>query len=284
MITKHAELLKRLPHFLYKPLAQAYIDRDFPRHLFIETTSNCNLACAYCPREKITNNMDYGVFQKVVDEATGYGARSFSLHLFGEPLLYPKIFEAIRYIKSKNIRHTVLLTTNGTRIDSLINELLRSPIDRCIWSWRPEAKWSDETEQKLKRWKPFTIRMIREVTPKKIREKYKSWRNVEVRSLHTYGGQVDTSRWNAPPAPKRYPCYHLWLSPAVAWNGNILLCCADPKQKEVIGRFPRMSVHQAWTSPKIKMVRNAHLEGKYEGICKNCDTWKAYPDLGLKKS
>jgi len=110
----YAQMAKKLPSIFYKLAAQAWIDEEYPRHLFIETTPTCNLSCSYCPRPKIKGEMGFDIFKAIIDEATRYGARSFSLHLFGEPLLYSKWFEAIRYIKSANRKHTVLFTTNGT--------------------------------------------------------------------------------------------------------------------------------------------------------------------------
>ena len=87
--------------------------------------------------------MDFGLFRSIIDEATHYGPRSFSLHLFGEPLLYPRIWDSIDYIKKKNKHHTVLLTSNGTLFERYITELTSSRVDKVIWSWRPEAKFSE---------------------------------------------------------------------------------------------------------------------------------------------
>ena len=121
-VTLHSPWLKRLPPWLYKVGAQRWIDRTYPRHLFLETTAACNLACPYCPREDRQNHMEFGLFQALIDEATTYGRRSFSLHLFGEPLLYPRWREAVAYIKRCHPQHTVLLTTNGTALNlSLIH-------------------------------------------------------------------------------------------------------------------------------------------------------------------
>ena len=81
MVTPYAQIAKRLPSPIFKLGAQAFIKKDYPRHLFIETTANCNLSCSYCPRERESSDMDFGLFRKIVDEASGYGSRSFSLHL-----------------------------------------------------------------------------------------------------------------------------------------------------------------------------------------------------------
>lgn len=279
MLTNHAELLKKLPSWLYKLGSQAYIDYEYPRHLFIETTASCNLSCSYCPREKTNKHMEFRLFTSLIDEASLYGSRSFSLHLFGEPLLYPKWHEAIRYIKDKNPKHTVLFTTNGTLLDKLVDRVIEANPDKILWTWRKEAKFSEETKEKLRKWGKFCVRIIKEITPKEALDEWKDWSQIEYRNLHNYGGAIDISQWNAPPVETRWPCYHLWLAPAVAWNGNILLCCADPHQKEVIGQFGKDTVSKVWQGERIKAVREAHLRGDYTGICAKCDVWKGTPDI-----
>lgn len=293
MITKYASLIKKhAPSWLYKLGAQAWIDYTFPRHLFIETTASCNLSCSYCPREKINKHMDWWTFTNIIDEASKYGTRSFSLHLFGEPLLYPKIFDAIRYIKTANRIHTVLLTTNGTLIErnGNLDKLISSGVDQVLWSWRPEAKFSEETKERLRQWGKFRVRFINEVVPDSEREAWQDWPNKEERPLHNYGGNVDLNQFQSKEIHQqeksgdliRWPCYHLWLAPAVAWNGNFLLCCADPHQQEILGNVKEIPIASLWQSQKLRDIREGQLAGQYGGICKGCDVWKSYPDIWFK--
>ena len=88
-VTSNAQWLKKLPGWMYKLGAQSWIDKEYPRHLFIETTATCNLTCSFCPRPRLRADMPWETFCAIVDEASEFGPRSFSLHLFGEPLLYP---------------------------------------------------------------------------------------------------------------------------------------------------------------------------------------------------
>ena len=292
MNTTHAQLAKRLPSWIWKLGSQSYIKKDFPRHIFIETTATCNLTCGYCPRLKIRQDMDFELFRQIVDEATGFGPRSFSLHLFGEPLLYPRIFEAVRYIKHRNKRHTILLTTNGTKINDCIDDFVSCGIDQAFWTWRPEARFRESTVLRLKQWGKFRVRFIKEITPKEALEEWKDWNNVEGRVIHNYGGNISLEKFGATSteSTQRHPCYHLWLAPAVGWNGKILICCSDPHQKEVIGEFPNQSIAQAWNSEKLESIRASHLRGEYSGICATCDVWRNYPSMyfdfqlkGIKK-
>jgi len=280
-LTKWTTLARKLPSPIYKIAAQAYIDKEFPRHIFIETTANCNLSCSYCPREKLNENMDFQLFKNIVDECSEYGPRSFSLHLFGEPLLYPHIIPAIDYIKSRNKRHTILLTTNGTVLNKFAKRLLGSGVDRLIWSWRKlDVPFSSDTLEVLR--KIGMVRILIEETPKEEIEKWSKFPNVEIKHLHNYGGQIDTSKWGIKKDKEsdRWPCYHLFLAPAIRWNGDITICCNDPKGRESNGRYGvDFVLSDWWTSSHLKSIRESHLKGEYKGLCVGCNSYKAYPDI-----
>jgi hypothetical protein len=100
--------------------------------------------------------------------------------------------------------------------------------------------------------------------------------------MHNYGGEINLglfqksikkSNW----PEKRWPCYHLWLAPAVAWNGKFLMCCADPHQREVFGDINKETIAVSWA--RLTAIRDSHLKGEYSGICKNCDVWREYPNI-----
>ena len=282
-LTKFTDIARKLPIPIYKLAAQSYVDLEFPRHIFIETTANCNLSCEYCPREKIKEDMDFELFKSIVDEASHYGPRSFSTHLFGEPLLYPRIIEALEYIKKKNRKHTILLTTNGTVLNHFAKKL-RTRVDRVIWSYR--ANNFNQESISLLRYKGL-IRLLIEETPKEEFERWSKFPRVEVKHVHNYGGEIDLQRIYGNIRQKdrdevsRYPCYHLFLAPAIRWNGQIVQCCDDPHGKSAFGTYGLDGVNLAsyWRSESLKRNRDGHKKGQYLGICKTCDVWKTYPDI-----
>lgn len=234
--------------------------------------------------------MDFGLFKQIIDECTQYGPRSFSLHLFGEPLLYSRILEAIDYIKQKDKRHTVLLTTNGTLLNKFAKSILATGCDRVIWSYR-KNNFNDDSINLLRR--IGIVRLLVEETPKEEFEKWKTFPRVEVKHLHNYGGNIDVSKWgletkvlgerdsnDESDGGGRYPCYHLWLAPAIRWNGGITICCNDPHGKEVLGTYSDIfNLRDAWSSDHIKAIRESHLSGEYKGLCVGCNVWKTYPDM-----
>lgn len=271
------QLARSLPSPLYKAAAQAWIDHEFPRHIFIETTANCNLACTFCPREKNDEHMEWNLFKSIVDECNHYGQSSYSLHLFGEPLLYPKILDAIAYIKGKNRHNTILLTTNGTVLNRFIDDLSRLKVDKIIWSWR-RNNFNDHTRDVLK--KIGLIRFLVEETPEGEIEKWEGFKK-EVKHLHNYGGAIDVSKWGLQRTQEnRYPCYHLWLAPAIRWNGGITICCNDPvgiECKDVYGSG--VTLRDFWNGDRLGQIRESHMKGEYKGLCATCNVWKTYPDI-----
>lgn len=222
--------------------------------------------------------MPFELFKEIIKEASQFGPRSFSLHLFGEPLLYPKIIEAIRYIKCSNKRHTVLLTTNGTLLNIYAKDIDSSGVDRVIWSYRKNN--FNENSLRLLR-KKGLVRLLIEETPKDEFNKWSKFPRVEIKHLHNYGGNIDTKKWGIKQdSLKRWPCYHLWLAPAIRWNGEITMCCNVPKAgTEVLGVYPKNTLTEVWRGFKLKAMRQSHLDGQYNGACTNCDSYKAYPNI-----
>lgn len=225
--------------------------------------------------------MDYELFKSVINESSQYGSRSFSLHLFGEPLLWPYICDGIRYIKQQNKRHTVLLTTNGTHLNKFADELVGVGVDQIIWSWR-KNNFNTRTREILRR--KGKIRILVEETPKEEFEYWSKYPNVEIKHLHNYGGHIDISKWglgNKEDKIKRYPCYHLWLAPAVRWNGEFVFCCNVPHHTiySSLGNVKEKSISEMWKDSKLAKVREDHMKGEYLDACKSCDSWTAYPSI-----
>ncbi len=297
----------------YKLISQKMISYDFPVHLFIETTNACNLKCQFCARtdKKFEiGSMDFNLFKKIINEAKEYGPRTFSLHLFGEPLLTKNIFEMIEYIKKANQSNTVFLTTNGTLLNKEnAKSIIKTSVDRLSISFPSVKKESyqriagfDQLEKveeningliELKKEKKVNhpliyLRMVLNkdnFDEKKIFEK--KWKNKpvisEIRDAHNFGGYSKefSLRKGQTKKIKRYPCYHLWFSPAIHFNGDFSICCDDWGKKTVLGNVKNQTINQIWNSKKINQYRQAHMRGKYDKVplCQGCDVWTMYQDI-----
>lgn len=314
-VDKFSDLIKKsaILSIPYKIISQKMIDWEFPHHLFIETTNACNLKCKMCVRGMIPlkiGEMDFDLFKKILDESANYGSRNFCLHLFGDPLLSSNLVKMIKYIKFKNPKNTILLTTNGTLLTKeKAEEIIANNVDKIVISVHSadREKYKEVTgvdmlekvEENIKsiieikkKHKKNTSRIyLRVVVPDKKGEDVKifrkKWKNnpvtIDVRELHNYGGKID-SKLIKPTPTKRYPCYHLWFSPGIAWDGEVSICCDDLERQAVIGNIKKSSISEMWRSDILKKYREYHLNGEYHKIpvCKNCDIWKTYPDIFFK--
>lgn len=313
-IGKIDSIVSKMPviNIVYKFFIQKTIDYDFPSHIFIESTSVCNLQCKMCARNQYSpsfGSMDFSLFKKIVDEAKKYGPRSFSPYGNGEPLLAPNIIEMIKYIKESDPDNTVILTTNGVLLTKEKSEkLVENQLDKIAISFTsPDRKTYfeksgvdklEEVEKNIeqlidikkekKSRKPLiSVRMIADEDTKSQAKKFlQKWEKqeviAEVRPMHNYGGNVKVNYIKT--EIKRYPCYHLWLAPIILWNGDFVVCCNDYGRKSLMGNIKNQTINEIWTGEKMQNCRKAHLAGKYDQVapCNNCDVWNIYSDLFFK--
>jgi len=109
-------------------LALPKVDR-----IYLELSNICNFNCEFCPIDNSKRKkqyMEFSLLQKAVDEIaekeiTGW----IAFHILGEPLLYPKLLDAVRYVKSKGLK--LLITTNGALLTSeIIDRLIELKVDK----------------------------------------------------------------------------------------------------------------------------------------------------------
>jgi hypothetical protein len=201
--------------------------------------------------------MSWGTFAKIIAESQAYGPRSFSLHGFGEPTMDKDLVVRMRFIKQLNPKNNVILTTNGVKITTEAYDLA----DKIIITYREPFN--------LDKYKPWKHKiMIRNFTDVPVPG---TWR-CENKQYHNFGGNIKSDIKTS----HRYPCYHLWLSPMIAWNGDLLLCCNDPKHETVYSNINTISIGEFWKNAYVDMMRSAHKKGIYIGICEKCNCWSNY--------
>ncbi len=101
-----------------------------PVSLYIEVTKNCNELCTMCPRTynwpDRKDNLSFEHFTHIVEQAPGL--ERAVLHGLGEPLLNPKLFEMVRYLKARGVY--VLFNSNALALNERRRiELVDSGLD-----------------------------------------------------------------------------------------------------------------------------------------------------------
>lgn len=89
----------------------------------ISPEGHCNLSCAYCSvsKRKVNERIDLDVIKNYVLTLKKYGLQAVILTGGGEPTLYPKFNELVRWLIGQNL--SVALITNGTNIDKVAQDL-----------------------------------------------------------------------------------------------------------------------------------------------------------------
>ena len=114
-----------------------------PVSLYIEVTKNCNELCSMCPRTynwpDRKDNLSFEHFTHIVEQAPGL--QRAVLHGLGEPLLNPRLFEMVRYLKARGVY--VLFNSNALALNERRRkELVDSGLDEYRISFdaaRPET-------------------------------------------------------------------------------------------------------------------------------------------------
>ncbi|MDP2947018.1 MAG: radical SAM protein [Nanoarchaeota archaeon] len=300
--------------FAFKIVAPHLIDYEYPINYNIETTNACNLSCRMCPRKESNRPVGYlsmDLCRKIVDEAKKYGPRGFSLHKDGEPLLHSDLFKIIEYIKKSNSKNAIYLTTNGILLDKeKALKILKSGVDRfniSIGAARKETfkkiKGYDALEKieenvrnfiKLKKDGGYkteiSVQIIKlEETAAEIEEFKNKWKKYPVKiniwNFLNWGGAKEDKVGDDVAPKARYPCYALWFSPAINWDGRVSLCCMDWDEKLIIGDINNQNLAEIWQGEKLKNYRKIHLQGKYNQlpVCDKCNYWSWWPDIFFDK-
>ena len=106
----------------------------YPSLLSIFLTTRCNLRCFVCRREGFKGqDLEFDNLYKL-QRPIRY-ARTIDLTGWGEPLLYPRFEEVLKFIYSLNpSKNLISITTNGTKLSAQVAKLLNGHLNRVIIS------------------------------------------------------------------------------------------------------------------------------------------------------
>ena len=95
------------------------------RKIYLEISNLCNLHCAFCPGTKraprAMNPQEFSELLPKLRPWTDY----LYFHLMGEPLCHPKLEQYLDLAHRAGLK--VILTTNGTLLKKLQDNLLHAP-------------------------------------------------------------------------------------------------------------------------------------------------------------
>jgi radical SAM protein with 4Fe4S-binding SPASM domain len=279
----------------------------FPRRIAIEPASACNLECPMCPtwtKSRKNGVMSFPLFTKLVDEIAGHGVEKLFLHLWGEPLIHPRIGELLAYASGKpTIRETVM-STNATLLDAARSEsILRSNLSCLVFSIDGASQATYETLRAGASFESTVSNVVAFLELRKasgggprvvfqIIEMKQTLGELEAfrrrwEPLLRAGDEISVKPYNnwaehdgALPArgiPFRTPCLSfLWDFLAVTWDGAVLPCCYDCEGDLAVGDARENSLEEIWRGERMSRLQRAHLDLDFERfpLCAGCDQTK----------
>ncbi len=281
----------------------------YPDRMYLESTNICNLQCVMCPNGlgQITRPkgmLDYALFRQIIDEMAPH-LQATTLHIWGEPLLHPRIYDMMAYCSSHGLHaeistNATLLTAEGSRqildaglgaIYLCLDGTTRETYERV----RRRADFEQTRENilrfaelKAKRGNgPRTSIQIINIRPTatEVDEFKRAWQipgvdRVYVKAFDSWGNQMEeisqlrTDNEAVALPEKRYPCPNLWYHVHIYWDGTLVCCDRDYNALNPLGNV-RDGVMKAWNGPKMVELRRKHLEGQLESVpsCSRCVEW-----------
>lgn len=291
---------------------------DFPMHLDIESSSNCNLRCPMCARTVRVNkgiwrknqSIDLELFKKIIDEAAKEGVCALNLNNFGEPLINPHLAKMVKYAKSKGIID-VFFHTNAVLLTKKISRaLIEAGLDRIVISIDSpykekferirigtnyelvvqNLKGLFEVRKEMNSLSPLIrINMIKfpDLTKKEVNDMKKKFLGIvdSIGFLELYETNPDkTKKVEFPHEYKsKFICPQLISRLSILENGDVAPCCVDIDANMKLGNVKEKSLKEMWTGSKLNELRKIHFKGKFFEIptCRNCD-WAVAEDKRLR--
>jgi radical SAM protein with 4Fe4S-binding SPASM domain len=287
------------------PRVAGGIDRfyEVPPILQIEPTNYCNADCISCPSSRSSRpkgHMDFNLFQRIIDDASGIGVELVHLFLHGEPLLHPRIVEMIGYLKSKGIAFH--MTTNGVPMnEEKIRGILGSGVNnadhvtfsilgasRAVHNNIFRREFYDRAVENLLLFLDLrkklgvngpVIETVFYRMPENEHEEdefVEKWRGVvdHVRMAGDISRSFSEYKLNGESlAVRSNPCVNLWQKMTVFWNGDVTMCIQDVDGDWVLGNLNEQSISEIWNSEKLLAIKRNHKGMQFEDLpfCHTCD-------------
>jgi MoaA/NifB/PqqE/SkfB family radical SAM enzyme len=277
----------------------------WPDIVQIESTNLCNAKCVFCPRDEMHRRqgvMDFELFRKVVDECAALGITHVRVHNYGEPFLDRELVEKVRYAKSKGIAEVGMISNGSLITEEIARGMIDAGLDainisvdaagkEVFESTRLHLKYDDvigniRTLARLRKESGRThpkliLSFVRQNNSADEQAFIDEWRQVadkiHITDLHNWAGTLNDH------TDVQFPCYRLWLTFTVLWDGRVSMCCADFDGRHIFGDLRSQTIAEVWNDPLYRAARRQHLESGGPGICRSCDLPKKDSPLWIKK-
>jgi hypothetical protein len=254
----------------------------FPLHVDFEASSRCNLSCSMCFRHHIEDpqytDMDFGLFQKGIDECAANNLYSIRLSWRGECTLNPRLFDMIAYAKQAGIKEVSLLT-NGSLLDKpFSHELIRAGLDYLTVSVDgPKHHYNklrapldfDQTKRNIAYLYEARNKMCGYPRIKVqgiwtyIKEDVKGYYNqfVDITDKINFNPEHDYALRDVP-QDADFVCQFPWQRISITSTGLVPLCIADWNNSILLGNLAQHTIKEIWLGELMENHRRLQVSGR----------------------
>lgn len=263
---------------------------------YVEITNICNRSCSFCPGTKRElRRMSEEEFAHVCEELLPFTDYIY-FHVMGEPLTHPKLSDFIRFATKKGFKCAI--TTNGTLLDSLGDELISSGVYKVSLSVH---SFEEDNAQKqrayLKTLADFADKASRggvlvvfrlwnrgcdegrnDITLDFLKKRFAEvWsfgpRGARIRpKLHLeYGDRFDWPDIEAEEGSRGVFCYGLRDHFGILSDGRVIPCCLDREGKITLGNVYEKPLSEILGAERAKNIKEGFDRREaVEELCRKC--------------
>lgn len=260
----------------------------------LELTSKCNLRCGMCPLPVLRRpyeDMEWALVEKAEREIHGAGLKLKWLHEMGEPLLYPRIGDAIRLFPEASLSTNGLLLTRevGQKLLDANLRRIRICVDSVNPAVYPQLRTGGDFEKLVELTRAFLVqaqgqpirieiqRMRSRLTIdesvddfKKLFElkKFKNARVIE-KTCEALDVNEETDLHG-----KFYGCvqgsFFTWI--VIFADGRVTHCCYDAHGDQVMGDLKTQSLEEIINGERFAAMSRAFEARDLSGLprCAEC--------------
>jgi radical SAM protein with 4Fe4S-binding SPASM domain len=263
--------------------------------------------------DRALGHMDDEVFRKIVDGWDLFSEPCW-FHWFGEPLMHPRLFEQIAYAKAAGVANLGISSNATLLTEKYCARILESELDTlmlCIDGANAQTYerirksaafgYEDvcanvrrflERRSRSGRSKPHTILQIivMEDTREQLDEFEAIWTaagadEILFKQYTAWGNQSETDFAALAPheqiaqlrTVRAHPCWNMWSSVVIAWDGTVVPCCYDYNGTMPMGSVRTQPLAEIWNGDAYRALRAAERAGTNASpLCRNCSEAPGY--------
>ena len=269
---------------------------DFPKSVLIETYSLCQGECKFCPYKEIRSIEEPTLlsttkYKELINEISKYDISRLTLFNNNEPLLDRRIYDFVNMAYGLMPDVEIGLSSNGRVITmDVLKKLLDNHLTtlyisipcvdsedyKKVMGVYPDRLFNllesiedEELFQMIRIAVPITKYLDEEEMMDKF-SKYKvcTW-NLEYKSSW---GIHDKFMEVAREDSIAGLCDRPMDQAVISSNGDVLLCCRDWQEQNVVGNVYESNLYEIWHGEKLQNLQQLIAQGKYNEIecCKDC--------------